>query len=297
MASIKHVPTKRKAEDEGTNTLPPKILPASSSQFWFATPEEIDLAIHNVGFTDAVTKRLQEQVKCPTGKNKVNQALIATRTRLWKKFHSGSRESNILADEEKMLALPMPLAIYYKNQDPHMRRLMELMGAQLEEKQFNEILISCIKNDLKKDNYSAPQGHPKNKIVQENISNPNSKTTTQDSKGSQSDKSHLKPQPAGKNKEESQSDKLENITRYYKFPPVEIPDSSCKICITKYADKFYCVGCYITLETFNAYMQHKKTSKECKKKCRNWEKLRFEPGNEFENELIWGNRTRRPRGQ
>ena len=220
-----------------------------------ATPHDVDSMIHNTGFTEHTTKRFQEQFETPEDLDKINKALIATRIQMWKQAKCGQ----LRVMEAGKLELPVPFAAYYNCLENPMKRLIELMNVHLEKNQFNEVMIIYIKKYLKSND------------VQD--------------LGCMSDQSEARSSTA------KCEDNHKGITRYYKFPPVEIPCSNCESCINDYEDKFFCVNCYVILDKFSKFKQHKSKFKECKKKCDKWEKLRFEYG---AHELIWGNRRRRP---
>ena len=260
---------KRKAlmnEDSArVDTNPWKLLRISSATFneyqtHSATPYVLDSMIHNAGFTEATTKRFQERFETLEDLDKINKAIIATRIRMWKQAKCGQlrvMEAGKLTNGK--LELPAPFAAYYSCLDISSKKLIELMNVHLDEKQFNEVMIICIKkylqnNDEKDPRTIADQSEAKSSALKHEV-------------------------------------KRKQIIRYYKFPPVEIPCSSCESCINDYEDKFFCVNCYVIMDKFSNFRQHKNKFKECKKKCDKWEKLRFEYGS---HELIWGNRRRRP---
>ena len=260
---------KRKTLTNGNSmrgaTNPWKLFRISSAtviegQTHSATPYDVDSMIHNAGFTEATTRRFQEQFETLEDLDKINKALIVTRIRMWKQAKCG--QLRVMEAGKPMngkLELPEPFATYYSCLDISNKKLIELMNVYLDEKQFNEVMIICIKRDLKSNDEKDPHTIPDQ---------------------SEARFSALKYEDDGK-----------EIIRYYKFPPVEIPCSSCESCINDYEDKFFCVNCYVTLDKFSKFKQHKNKFKECKKKCDKWEKLRFEYGS---HELIWGNRRRRP---
>ena len=239
-----------------------RISPATYTerQTQTPTPNELDSMIENAGFKDATTRRLQEQFETLEDLDKINKAIIATRIRMWKQAKCGQlrvMEAGKLIDGK--LELPTPFAAYYNCLDTPMKRLIELMNVHLDEKQFNEVMLLCIKNYLRSNDEKEPQ----------NISDQYEART-----------STLKSE-----------DNHKEIIRYYNFPPVEIPCSTCETCINDYEDKFFCVNCFAIMDKLSMFKHHKSKFKECKKKCNKWMKLRFE----YEpHELIWGNRRKRP---
>ena len=118
-----------------TNTIKP--------QTFLATHSDLDLAIHNAGFTEATTKRFQEQCETLEDLHKINNALIATRIRM------RPAKRGQLGTTKEIPDLPIPFAAYYNCLDSPMKRLIELMNVHLDEKQFNEVMIRCIKKELK----------------------------------------------------------------------------------------------------------------------------------------------------
>ena len=245
-------------------TNPWKLFRISSATFnegqtHSATPYDVDSMIHNAGFTEATTRRFQEQFEALEDLDKINKALIVTRIRMWKQAKCGQlrvMEAGKLMNGK--LELPVPFAEFYCCLDISNKRLIELMNVHLDEKQFNEVMIICIKKYLKSNDEKEPQT--------------------------------ISDQSEARTSAPKCDDNHKEIIKYYKFPPVEIPCSSCETCINDYEDKFFCVNCYVILDKFSKFKQHKNKFKECKKKCDKWEKLRFEYGS---HELIWGNRRRR----
>ena len=239
----------------------------SERQTHLASTDEVDSMIHNAGFTEASTRRFQEQFETLEDLNKINKALIATRLRMWKYAKQGQqREMEVGKLRKENPDLPSPFAEHVNRLDTPMKKLIELMNVHLEETQFNEIMILCIKN-------------------YQNSADAKETQSISDLYKIKSDLHEIRPSvhKCEKNRKET--------IRYYKFPPVEIPCSDCEICINDYEDKFFCVNCYAIMDKLSTFKHHKSKFKECKKKCNKWMKLRFE----YEpHELIWGNRRKRP---
>ena len=223
-------PVKRKAlmndDNAGEDAKPWKLFRISpvtvttQRQTHSSTPYELISMICNAGFTESTTKRFQEQFDTLEDLDKINRALIVTGIRMWKQVKCGQlrvMEAGKLMNG--MFELPIPFATYYNRLDTPMKRLIELMNDHLDEKQFNEVMIRCIKKDLK--------SNDKNDL------------------GTTSDLSE--PRYSALKRE----DNYKETIKYYKFPPVEIPCSSCKIYINDYEEKFLFVNCHDIMDKFS----------------------------------------------
>ena len=253
--------TKKRTNGGENNTSPAtneQDLNRVVQSFRTPTNEEIDLAINKAGFTETITQLFQEQFTTLQEKEIANKAIIATRMKMWQIARQGSVDMKIKGSAKKMTDLAMPFTAYYEGQDPPTKKLLELMNTFLDKSQLIEILTTCIKNELKGDNITT-QTH------------------------------NLEPTSQPSNKE--------NTKHYYRFPPLEIPLQTCDKCISRFADKFFCVGCYLIFDSRGKFLYHRKNSKECDSMCRNWQTLRFEAGHEFEHKLIYAQKERRPRAQ
>ena len=249
--------------------------------------DKLNLTIHNAGFTEAATKLFQRWFKNPLEKDAANRALIATRLKMLKYARNGSMKAMIKAQAKTISELPVPFTVYYENQEPPLKRLLQLMNTCLPKKQLIEAFTMCIKNDLK----SKSQTHKRN------IARAHTGIETKENVQSTPPNNQKSNLNACQNKEEQNKPEAEITKRYYKFPPIEIPYQGCEQCITNYADKFFCVGCFLIFDTHSEFIQHRKKSKKCNKMCGNWQNLRFEPGHEFEHQLIYASRQMRPKGQ
>ena len=118
---------KRKALTNGNSmrgaTNPWKLFRISSATFnegqtHSATPYDVDSMIHNAGFTEATTRRFQEQFEALEDLDKINKALIVTRIRMWKQAKCGQ----LRVMEAGKLELPVPFAAYYNCLENPMKR-------------------------------------------------------------------------------------------------------------------------------------------------------------------------------